>query len=111
MATQHNTNYGLRKPEQLLRELLSLKGKISTPKILVQRSPRNAKQQQEVYDQKAAAKGQEYADSYVQKPGFSEHHTGLAVDVGIFYSDGSQGSFSESRNAVWIPASPGRIIS
>lgn len=48
------------------------------------------------------AYGEAYAKKYVAIPGFSEHHTGLAVDIGIFYEDGSQGSFSESRNAVWM---------
>jgi hypothetical protein len=49
-----------------------------------------------------AAYGEDYAKKYVASPGYSEHHTGLAVDVGIFYPDGSQGSFSESQNAVWM---------
>lgn len=42
-TTQHNTNHGLRKLEKLLGELLSPKGKISTPKILIQRSQKKCK--------------------------------------------------------------------
>ena len=42
-TTQRNANYGLRKPEQLLGELLSPKGKMSTPKILFQRSQKKCK--------------------------------------------------------------------
>ena len=58
--------------------------------------------QQNVWDTTAEANGEDYARAYVAVPGYSEHHTGLAVDIGIFYSDGSQGSFSESQNAVWM---------
>ncbi|MCR5294769.1 MAG: M15 family metallopeptidase [Lachnospiraceae bacterium] len=46
--------------------------------------------------------GEDYASRYVAAPGSSEHHTGLAVDVGIFYENGLQGTFSESENAVWM---------
>ena len=58
--------------------------------------------QQNIWDTTAEASGEDYARAYVAVPGYSEHHTGLAVDIGIFYSDGSQGSFSESRNADWM---------
>ena len=58
--------------------------------------------QQNVWDTTSEQNGEDYARAYVAVPGYSEHHTGLAVDIGIFYSDGSQGSFSESQNAVWM---------
>ena len=58
--------------------------------------------QQNVWNTTAEQSGEDYARSYVATPGYSEHHTGLAVDIGIFYSDGSQGSFSDSQNAVWM---------
>ena len=63
---------------------------------------RSFEYQQNVWDTTAETSGEEYAKAYVATPGYSEHHTGLAVDIGIFYSDGSQGSFSESQNAVWM---------
>ena len=63
---------------------------------------RSYEYQQNVWDTTAEQNGEEYARAYVATPGYSEHHTGLAVDIGIFYSDGSQGSFSESQNAVWM---------
>ena len=52
--------------------------------IMVNSGYRSAKQQQEVYDQKLEAKGKEYADSYVQQPGYSEHHTGYAMDLAVY---------------------------
>ena len=63
---------------------------------------RSFEYQQNVWNTMAEQYGESYAESYVADPGYSEHHTGYAVDVGIFYSDGSQGSFSESKNAVWM---------
>ncbi len=55
-----------------------------------------------VWQQMAELYGQSYAEKFVANPGYSEHHTGLAVDLGIIYGDGSEGSFSESQNAVWM---------
>ena len=63
---------------------------------------RSYEYQQNVWDTTVEQSGEDYARAYVAIPGYSEHHTGLAVDIGIFYSDGSQGSFSESQNAVWM---------
>ena len=63
---------------------------------------RSLEYQQSVWDEIAELNGQEYAENFVAAPGYSEHHTGLAVDMSIFYEDGSEGSFSESENAVWM---------
>ena len=63
---------------------------------------RSLEYQQNVYDEIAEEKGTEYADQYVATPGYSEHHTGIAVDFGVFDDDGSEGSFSGSNNATWM---------
>ena len=63
---------------------------------------RSMEYQQSVWDEMAEFYGEEYARSYVAIPGYSEHHTGLSVDMSIFYEDGSEGTFSESENAVWM---------
>lgn len=65
---------------------------------------RSMEYQQSVWNEMAELNGTEYAEKYVASPGYSEHHTGLAVDMSIFYEDGSEGSFSESENAVWMNA-------
>ena len=52
--------------------------------IMVNSGFRNAKQQQEVYDSKLKLNGAEYAEKYVQKPGYSEHHTGYAMDLAVY---------------------------
>ncbi len=63
---------------------------------------RSLEYQQQVWDETADEYGSDYAASYVARPGYSEHHTGLSVDLGIFYDDGSEGQFSGSGNASWM---------
>lgn len=47
-------------------------------------SYRTVKQQEEIFEKNLQEYGLEYTLKYVAKPGCSEHHTGLAIDVGIF---------------------------
>lgn len=63
---------------------------------------RSREYQVDVYNQYVEAGGVEYADAYVSDPGYSEHHTGLSLDMGIYYADGGEGQFSGSENAQWI---------
>ena len=42
---------------------------------------RSYEYQQKVYDYFVKTKGQEYTDKYVARPGESEHHTGLSLDI------------------------------
>lgn len=42
---------------------------------------RSVKRQQEIWDEFEAERGLEYAQKYVAVPGYSEHHTGLAIDI------------------------------
>ena len=44
---------------------------------------RTIKQQEEIFERHLNEFGLEYTSKYVAKPGCSEHHTGLAIDVGI----------------------------
>lgn len=46
-------------------------------------SCRTIKQQEEIFERNLSEFGLEYTRKYVAKPGCSEHHTGLAIDVGI----------------------------
>lgn len=51
-----------------------------------------------------AVKGQEGADSdlFVARPDRSEHHTGLAIDIGFYYADGTSGEFDGTGDYSWI---------
>lgn len=44
---------------------------------------RTVEKQEEIYTRYTREFGPEYAAKYAAKPGHSEHHTGLAIDVGI----------------------------
>lgn len=63
--------------------------------VMVNSAYRTKEDQQVAYDDYVKKGGVAYADAYVQKPGFSEHHTGYAVDFAIYeeYEDG--------KSAIW----------
>ncbi|MBR5869977.1 MAG: M15 family metallopeptidase [Clostridia bacterium] len=66
--------------------------------IMINSGYRSEKQQLEVYESKLQTKGKEYADRYVQQPGYSEHHTGYAMDLAVY----DEGDLSvEGDEAVW----------
>lgn len=44
---------------------------------------RTIKTQKDVYKQIESSRGEQYAENHVAKPGTSEHHTGLAIDVDV----------------------------
>ncbi|MHC5215971.1 D-alanyl-D-alanine carboxypeptidase family protein [Enterococcus sp. LJL128] len=52
-------------------------------KLIVTSGYRSRDEQQQLYNQCLAARGQEYTNQYVARPGRSEHQTGLAVDIGL----------------------------
>jgi D-alanyl-D-alanine carboxypeptidase len=59
--------------------------------------------QQRLYDDALDSKGTEYTAQYVALPGCSEHHTGLAVDFSIFYSNtGDSAEFNGSDGYGWF---------
>lgn len=63
---------------------------------------RSKEEQQQIYSDYSEEYGEWYAEAYVANPGYSEHHTGLAMDMGIYYASGNVDSFSKSDNAVWM---------
>lgn len=49
--------------------------------LIVNSSFRDFNTQTTLYDDELSASGKEYADKYAARPGFSEHQTGLALDI------------------------------
>lgn len=49
--------------------------------------------QQHLFDQSAERNGLEHAQRYVAQPGESEHHTGMALDLSLYFSDGTSADF------------------
>ena len=65
------------------------------------RSPyRSYSTQNYLYENYAASDGYDLADTYSARPGFSEHQTGLAID--IVASDDSLGNFHNTKEFLWV---------
>ena len=50
-------------------------------------SYRSIATQESLFQRRLAEFGEEYANKYVAIPGYSEHHTGFAIDVSFFVDD------------------------
>ncbi len=71
--------------------------------ILVVSSYRTTADQQSVYDSKVQTNGAEYAANYVAQPGYSEHHTGMAVDLSFYRaSDGATIPVADHAQGSWL---------
>lgn len=63
---------------------------------------RSAETQQHLFDQSTERNGGDHARQYVALPGHSEHHTGLAVDLSLYFSDGTSADFDGTGAYRWI---------
>jgi D-alanyl-D-alanine carboxypeptidase len=60
-------------------------------------------EQQGLYTSSVEEKGEAYTAMFVAEPGFSEHHTGLALDLSIYHIDtGTSESFDGGGPYGWI---------
>ena len=69
-------------------------------KLLVNSSYRSYQDQEEIYNEFRKI-SQKYADSYAARPGYSEHQTGLAIDITSNKHPGSN-TFKESEEYKWL---------
>ncbi len=67
-------------------------------KILVRSAYRDYNTQQETYNLYLKTYGKNYAENYVAHPGFSEHQTGLAVDIKAESSE----TFENTKESKWL---------
>lgn len=66
-------------------------------------SYRTQQEQQELYDESLAEHGQEHTTQFQAVPGYSEHHTGLVIDLGIYFKeDGTTEWFDGTGDTKWI---------
>lgn len=69
--------------------------------LIINSSYRTYSEQQEVYDEYKNSRGTTYADSIAARPGYSEHQTGLALD--IFSKDNTTtANFKDSPAHLWL---------
>lgn len=64
-------------------------------------SYRSQEYQESLYENKIAEVGQEMTESWAALPGYSEHHTGLAVDIGIASGEGAT-TFTTEGDYGWV---------
>lgn len=63
---------------------------------------RSEAEQQSLYDNALQSKGQAYADNFFMRPGYSEHHTGLALDLSLYDTEtGLSADFPGSASQQW----------
>ena len=100
-----NKKYGLPKnydPKVNEEALQKLKEMQADAKVLGLSIPlvsgyRSYKTQEELYNKYVKKDGEEKASMYSAKPGYSEHQTGLAFDIGSV-----EDSFANTKEAEWI---------
>lgn len=68
--------------------------------IIVNSSYRTYEDQEKIYNSFYRQYGEEYAEEYSAHPGYSEHETGLAVDIDTYQS--TSASFEESEEYAWL---------
>ena len=66
-------------------------------KLLVRSGYRDFEDQEKTYNSYLKTYGKTYAENYVTHPGYSEHHTGLAIDIKAESSD----VFANSKESKW----------
>ncbi|MBR3660418.1 MAG: M15 family metallopeptidase [Bacilli bacterium] len=66
-------------------------------KLMVRSGYRDLKEQEKTYNTYLKTYGKVYAENYVTHPRFSEHHTGLAIDVKAESTD----VFANSKESKW----------
>ncbi len=69
--------------EKALEQFLKLQKECADEGIIIEldSTTRSVAKQQELWDEWTIEKGEDYVKKYVAVPGYSEHHTGLAIDV------------------------------
>ncbi len=74
--------------------------------VMVNSAYRSKDGQQRTYDYYLRQNGEQYTKDHVQLPGFSEHHTGYAMDLAVFeeYEDGTSAmwSFDGRDKYFWV---------
>ena len=68
--------------------------------LIINSSFRSYEDQEEIYNELKNSRGDEYANKIAAKPGFSEHQTGMAVDIQTYGSNAS--NFEEFDEFKWL---------
>ena len=94
----NNSNYG---NSTMLNQFYKMADDLNKEldlKVYIRSGYRTYESQQEVYDEYLDLYGKNYVKKYVAYPGFSEHQTGLAVDL----KASSSNTFKDTKEAKWL---------
>jgi D-alanyl-D-alanine carboxypeptidase len=69
--------------------------------LMVSSSYRDYKSQEIVYNNYKSLKGEKYADSIAARPGYSEHQTGLSLDI-FTKTSSNKNTFKDSDAYTWL---------
>ena len=70
--------------------------------ITINSAYRTFEDQGQIYEDYVTEYGEEAAKLYVANPGYSEHHTGYAVDLTMIFDDGTAKALKDYDNLAWI---------
>lgn len=70
--------------------------------LLIYSGYRTLDDQQRIWDSNMTNNGEEYTKTYVALPGHSEHHTGLACDLGFYTDDGKSVPLVDHEFGSWV---------
>lgn len=87
-------------------EALAAEAKLSDYELVAFSTYRSFDYQQQLYDRYVSNDGVEAADRYSARPGYSEHQTGLAFDIGELHFEQhfARESFGETPAGQWLAA-------
>lgn len=68
--------------------------------LIINSGYRSFEQQTKLYNQYKETKGQEYADSYAARPDYSEHQTGLSLDIMTYGANSN--TFESTEAFKWL---------
>ena len=74
--------------------------KVEDLTLIINSSFRSYEEQEEIYNDYKDSRGEEYANTIAAKPGFSEHQTGLSIDIQTYGSRAS--TFEEFDEFKWL---------
>ena len=89
ITTKNELNEAIQVEEEAYNNFVLLKEYLKELNINIDidDSYRSIERQEELYNYYLKVKGQDYCDKYVAIPGYSEHHTGLAIDIMLKIND------------------------
>lgn len=90
---------------------LAAEAKLAGFNLMAFSTYRSFERQTTLYEQYAARDGAEEADRYSARPGYSEHQTGLAFDIGEvnFEQHWASSSFGDTEAGIWLAANAHRF--